>query len=355
MCIGLILLSGLSWSQNVLHVFASNGKPFRLVVDSLPVNVNPQSHVKTGLLFKDTVKVALLFNDQTRYETELLLLVKRKPVKNKEFTFAVEPYKYAFRPRFISCSNLTKLPEPLVPPKPIEDTTWKVNNNIWEHYCELKDGKPLFFNNLDNGKVAMPDNYVGYAKRLIARCQIEDDKLKIVEQTILKNYLSAVQLQKLLSEIPFELDRLKLIRLAGNHVTDPQNLKALRTLFTYESSQRELDQIISQPKENSGTPKDCPKASEDALITELVQQLKGLDTDKARVDLIRTKSSEYCYTIEQTKKVLATFIHDRERMEASKQMYYTCTERSNFKQLKEAFIYPETVNELNRFLEQFER
>lgn len=350
-----MLIFGLSRSQNVLHVFASNGKPFRLVVDSLPVNENPQSHVKTGLLFKDTIKVVLLFNDQTRYEAELLLLVKRKPVKNKEFTFAVEPYKYGFRPRFISCNNLTKLPDPLVPPKPIEDTTWKVNNNIWEHYCELKDGKPLFFNNLDNGKVAMPDSYLAYAKRLITRCQVEDDKFKIVAQTILKNYLNSKQLQMLLSGISFELDKLKLIRLAGNHVTDPQNLKSLRVLFTYESSQRELDQIISQSKENSVTPKDCPKASEDTVIALLVQQLKGLDTDKARVDLIRTKSSEYCYTIEQTKKILAAFIHDRERLDASKQMYYTCTERSNFKQLKEAFIYSETVNELNRFLEQFEK
>lgn len=343
-------------AQNRLHVFSANGEPFGLKVDSQMINATPQAHVRTGLVSKDTLHIDICFPYLMPFKTKVYLLAKKKPVKNMEFTYAVEKTKTSYRLRFINVSAIKKMPEPLVPEKPIEDTSWKINNNILEHYCELKDGKPIYFNNLSE-KNAMPDSYLGHAVRLMNRMRQEDDKLQVIEQTLLRNHVTSIQLKKLIAGVPYELDKLKLIRLAYPNVVDKQNLNALTEMFAYESSKRELSDFLKAPDlfKAPAITKECPVASEENVINDLVVKLKQLQEDNLRVELIRKSSKEYCYTIEHMRSVLKTFIHDRERLEATKIMYYTCVKKEDVIQLSDLFSYAETEVALKRFLEQFEK
>lgn len=343
-------------AQNVLHLFSSKGQAFQLVIDSQLINKQAQVHVKSHVLKKDTVNVILLFTDKTKHQAQLFLLVKRKPVQNKEFTYAVEPYKYGYRMKYIGYNTLKKLPEPLVPPQPIADTSWKTNTTIWDRYCELKAGKVFYFNNLSQAKAPMPQVYVDYALRLLKRCQTPDEKWTVLEQTVLKNYLSSLQLKTLVQTTPYELDKLKLIRLAYPQVTDANNLKNLSDLLAYEASKRELESLLKQPPAPIGTVmKDCAIASENAAIETLVKHLKTLSSDQERLTQLTENKATFCYTNEQAKWVLNTFIHDRERLEAAKKLYYSSTNRETFIEVKAVFIYPEMQTELKRFLEQFEK
>ncbi len=343
-------------AQNVLHLFSSKGQAFQLVIDSQLINKQAQAHVKSQVLKKDTVTVTLLFTDKTKHQAQLFLLVKRKPVQNKEFTYAIEPYKFGYRMKYIGYNTLKKLPEPLVPPQPVADTSWKVNNTIWDRYCELKAGKVFYFNNLSQTKTPMPQVYVDYALRLLKRYQTPDEKWMVLEQTVLKNYLSSFQLKTLVQTTPYELDKLKLVRLAYPHITDATNLKNLSDLFTYESSKRELASLLKQPPAPSGTiMKDCAIASENTAIETFVKQLKTLSSDQERLTLLTENNALFCYNTEQAKWVLNTFIHDRERLDAAKKLYYASTNRETFIDVKTIFIYPEMQTELKRFLEQFEK
>jgi hypothetical protein len=343
-------------AQNVLHVFSSSGQEFGLKVDSQMINITPQVHVKSGVLMKDTISIEIHFPYQTPFKTKVFLLVKKKSVKAMEFTYAIEKTKTSYRLKYIGRASLKKLPNPLVPEKPIEDTTWKINNNLLEHYCELKDGKPVYFNNLSEKKT-MPDSYVGHAVRIMIRMQLEDDKQHVIEQTTLKNYVSTSQLRKLLMGVPYELDKLKLIRAAYPNVMDKENLNILSELFTYESSKRELTDFLKSPDVFKAPTimKECAIASEDKAISELVNKLRQTEDDKGRVYAIRKSSNQFCYSLEQMRNVLKTFIHDPEKLEATKLMYYYAVKKEEVVQVSNLFSYAETETELKKFLEQFEK
>ncbi len=343
-------------AQNSIHLFSSTGIPFILSIDSQVINTTAQIHVKTALLKKDTIRLKINFTNNTQFSPTVFLLVKKKSVKNKEFTYAIEAGKTNYRLRYIGFNAIKDLPKPLVPEKPIEDTSWKINNNLLENYCELKNGKPIYFNNLST-KTAMPDSYVGYAMRLMSRLQQDDDKLIVIEQTILKNYLTSSQLKKLIVPIPFELDKLKTVRLAYEHITDKNNLNSLSDLFSYESSKRELNDFLKSPEvfKAPTITKECEVASEEKAITEFVELLKQAPDDSQRLSQLKKKTTNYCYTTPHLKSILKTFIHDREKLEATKLMYYTCVKKYEVIQVSDSYSYSETGVELKRFLEQFEK
>ncbi len=343
-------------AQNSIHLFSSTGIPFILSIDSQVINTTAQIHMKTALLKKDTIRLKINFTNNTQFSPTVFLLVKKKSVKNKEFTYAIEAGKTNYRLRYIGFNAIKDLPKPLVPEKPIEDTSWKINNNLLENYCELKNGKPIYFNNLST-KTAMPDSYVGYAMRLMNRLQQDDDKLIVIEQTILKNYLTSSQLKKLIVPIPFELDKLKTVRLAYEHITDKNNLNSLSDLFSYESSKRELNDFLKSPEvfKAPTITKECEVASEEKAITEFVELLKQAPDDSQRLNQLKKKTTSYCYTTQHLKTILKTFIHDREKLEATKLMYYTCVKKEEVILVSDSYSYSETGVELKRFLEQFEK
>jgi hypothetical protein len=257
---------------------------------------------------------------------------------------------------FTGMQRIIRLPDPIVPPQPVIDTMAKYRNNILEHYCEMKDGKPSYFNNLPKKgdcTKPMPDSYLNYMNLLMIKTQIDDDKFNLAENTIRNNCLTVSQLNKILGYITYEIEKLKMIRLAYFHITDKENKSELSSTFNLESSKRELNDFFKNSEEykvNTGS--NCMIPSSDSLIKDMYSKLTVYRSDSEKLMAIKKIYTDYCYSVDQVKLIVSLFIHDRERIDTSKLLFYYCTEKENFINIGELFSYTTSVADLKDFLEK---
>lgn len=199
-------------------------------------------------MMSDTLNLIIEFENKQSSPITIYLLDKGKKTRNKEYNYKImsgQPAKAIFTGMYDPVS----LPDPIVPRKPVVDTSQQRNNNLLEHFCELKNGKPIYFNNMPVGekcKTPMPAVYLGFADQLMKKAQSDEAKFRIVESVCLNNCLSTSQLVTLLNYIDYELEKLKLAKLAFPGLTDPGNLNELEKSFRFESSFQELKKFAGR-------------------------------------------------------------------------------------------------------------
>ncbi|MCW3076491.1 MAG: hypothetical protein JWO32_1100 [Bacteroidetes bacterium] len=349
-----LFISLVSPAQNNLRLYTGTGIPFTLSVADSAVNKKPEVDVLLEKINDDSIKITIVLENKLTAKETVFLLEKGKPVKNKEFKYLVELKKNKIKISYSGIEDILPLPSPLVPPKPVIDTSYKLKNNVLGHYCELKEGKAVYFNNIPKkGECLKPmaQTYVSYMNALSARAEVEDDKYKIFENTCLNNCISVSQLNQMLLQVNFEIEKLKLIRLAYSHIVDKGNKAKLDSTFKLESSKNELAVFfknISEHKIKAGT--ECMVASGDKEINQFCETLSVYSNDTERFNTFKKTYSLLCYSTAQVKLVLNQFIHDREKLEVAKLLYYHCTDNDNFMSVTEVFSYNTTAADLKDFV-----
>ena len=96
----------------------------------------------------------------------------------------------------------------------------------------------------------------------------------------------------------------------------------------------------------------CVKAAEDIEIKSFTDKLIIFNNDAERYETFKKLYSNYCYSSAQAKLVLQTFLHDREKFDASKLLYYYCTDSQNYLSISDVFSYKQTESELKDFAEK---
>jgi len=343
-------------AQNNLRLFTGTGIPFTVYIGDSAVNKKPEVDVLLQKITKDTITVKIEFTNKLRTTSQIFLLEKGFPAKNKEFKYLVDIKNEKVRLTFMATEVIRPLPSPLVPEKPIIDTSYKINNNLLGHYCELKDGKPTYFNNLPKSGDCvkpMPALYMTYANYLIKKAQTEDDRYLVIENTCMNNCLSVSQLNQMLIHINYEIEKLKLVRFAYFHITDKENSGKLDSTFKLESSKKELQSFIKSSGEykySSGH--SCAKASPAQDITALGEKLSVYSNDAERFIVFKKLYPDLCYSSEDIRQLLAKFIHDREKLDASKLLYHHCVDKENFLNIADVFSYNTSAAELKQFVEK---
>lgn len=355
----LLFICSVSFAQNSLIIFSSSGNKFSVKGSGIEVKDTFYHEARFTRIVKDTLNLSFkLESESIELNRPIYLLEKAKPVKNKEFIYSLELNKETKKMKlvFITANDIKPLPNPLLPPKPKEDTTYKWRNNVYGNLFELKDGKPSFFFNVPkNGNcvIPMPNENVDFALKLIARTQINTEKYNFAREVLKSNCISCQQYSDLMKGINFEIDKLKLFKEAYLNITDKNNISSIQNQFKFESSKKEFNDIISNPNKIIVKNKiNCMMAVHDSIPFGLIKNLKLFTTDHEKYQYMKEKGSEYCYSTMQFKNILSVFLHDREKLDLTKQFYNNITDNENLKTLKDIFSYQETNANLLDFLKQ---
>ncbi|MDP1801065.1 MAG: DUF4476 domain-containing protein [Bacteroidota bacterium] len=355
-CISALFVLTLNFvlGQNNVRVFSGNGELFTVSTFDSIQNRVPQTNVLIQNIYDDTLRLKIEFEDKAKFETTLFLFEKGKTTKNKEFNYRITRDQDKIKLNYNGYYDVVKLPKPLVPEKPIIDTTSKYKNTRLGHFCELKDSKPLYYNNIPkdgNCITGMPEEYLNYTNLLMVKAQVEDDKFIIAENVCRNNCLTIAQLNFILKYIEFELEKLKLIKIAYFNLADMNNKKDLEKAFRFESSVEELNNFFKtaiDPK--TLATKNCKTASSFEEIKNFQTQLSVYTNDAQRYETFKKLYEPYCYSKDQIVIILNTFIHDREKLDAAKMLYFRCSEKDNFLLIGDVFSYNETISELKDFV-----
>ena len=342
------------FSQNYIRIIQQDGEPFSLSIDDSLINTVQQTEVSFGPLDKDTLNLKCILSGGSELKTIVYLLDKKSETINKEFNYVLIGKKAPHQLKFVGIKDFKRIPEPIVPQKPKVDTSQKYKNTTLEHYVEIKNNKPIWFNNYPyDGKcqMAMPSNYMSYFHLLMKKAQNEDDRYYIAENTARNNCISILQLNQMLTYIPFEIEKLKFIRVAYFSLTDPEHKDKLDSTFKLESSKIEWQNFyknINDYKYRSDM--NCISASEDSIITNMAEKLRILSSDIERLTYFKKTYGRNCYSSKQSETILKIFVHDRERMEAAKLLYFHCSDKENFYYISDIFMYKLYSSELIDFI-----
>jgi hypothetical protein len=349
-----VFILDLVLAQNNVRIFSGNGELFTVSAFDTLHNKVPQTNVLIQNIYDDTLRLKIEFENKKKFETTIFIFEKGKTTKNKEFNYRIIIEQDKIKLNYNGYYDIVKLPQPLVPEKPIIDTTAKYKNTRLGHFCELKDSRPVYYNNIpkDGGCIAgMPEEYLNYTNLLMVKAQVVDDKFIIAENVCRNNCLTIVQLNFILKYIEFELEKLKLIKIAYFNLADTNNKKDLEKAFRFESSVAELNTFFKtavDPK--TLATKNCKTASSIEEIKNLQAQLSVYTNDAQRYEAFKKSYEEFCYSKDQIIIILNTFIHDREKLDAAKMLYFRCSEKDNFLLIADVFSYNETISELKDFV-----
>lgn len=344
----------LAFTQNNVRVFSAKGELFTLTAFDSTQNKLPQTNILINSVYEDSLHLKIELENKIKAETTLLLFEKGLPTKNKEFNYKVTVEQNKIKVSYAGYYDIVKLPQPLVPEKPIVDTTAKYKNTLLGHFCELKDSKPVYFNNIPKGiscDLPMPPEYLNYTNLLMLKAQVAEDKFIIADNVCRNNCLSVDQLNFILKYIDYELDKLKLLKTAYFNITDRTKNKELEKAFRFESSITELNSFFKVAEtQKIKTNSNCTIASSAEEIKNLETNLSVYTNDSQRFETFKKIYEDLCYSKDQILLILNKFIHDREKLEAAKMLYYKCVEKENFLLISDVFSYNETVSELKDFV-----
>ena len=351
-----ILFSESYSSQNNVNLTSTNGKVFSLTLKGKLYNKIPQANITLEGIKEDTLKVEVEFENRKKFPLSLFLLEKGESCKYKVFNFRIDYDNVNMKTSFTGVYDIVALPNPLVPSKPVIDTNLKYRNTRLGHFCELKDGKALYFNNTPKEGsciTAMPEEYLSYTNIIMSRASVQDEKYTVAENVCRNNCITVDQLSKLMSYIDYDIEKLKLVRLAYFNLVDTNNQKNLEKNFRFESSVNELRSFLSHTSDyKSKTNSQCTLASTKNEVEEYVQRLSVFSNDAQRFDDLKKTYSTLCYSKEQVALLLGKFIHDREKLDAAKLLYYNCVEKAKFAELSDVFSYNQSGSELKDFLDK---
>lgn len=340
-------------SQNDLIIFSSNAGPFTVKISGLSTADQMQQEFRVNGLTKDTFELTISTqNENLSLKRTIYLLEKGRPVFNREFVYSLELNKETKKLKlvFVSAFDTKPLPNPLLPEKPSEDTTYKWRNNVFGTLFELKEGRAIFYRNVpkEGCKEAMSQGNLDHALTYLARIKADYEKYDHAKDMVRNNCMTCAQLSLLIKGLTYELDKLKLVKDAYVNLVDPANLKTLNTSFRFESSKKEFADMLADPKsmlpaKNKIT---CTKAEKDSVVKELVSNINLFATDYEKYKFFKEKGDKLCYSSAQFKSILTLFIHDREKLDLVKLFYANITDKENLTILKDIFSYKESVANL---------
>jgi len=354
----LLLAATTAFSQNNLIIFSSNAGLFTAKTEGPITNVEYKQEIKIASITKDTFDITITTKDgNLTLQRKLYLLAKAKTVKNKEFVYSLELNEETKKLKllFVTVHDIKPLPDPLLPAKPAEDTTYKWRNNVFGTLFELKDGKPIFYFNLPKNGVCtegMSQANLDHGIAFIKRTVMDMEKHQYTKEIVKNNCITCKQLSDILKSVSYELDKLKLVKDAYANLVDKKELKTLEASFRFESSKKEFADMLADPNKMIPAKNkiNCIKAEKDSTVQELASNTKLFSTDHERFQFMKEKAATYCFTSIQFKSILTIFLHDREKLDLTKLFYGNITDKENITVLNEVFSYQESIINLEVFL-----
>lgn len=249
------VITSFLFSQNTLYLISEGGKPFKLILNGLTQNTIPQTIVKADSITETTLKVGLIFENEVKIElqSDIFLLMNGKPVSGMDFTYAVYEDKTGkTQLRFISINESGKLPEPLVPPEPMQVIPLNLlKADKFGSVCIIEKGTKIYHDNLpEDKKCKNPLSEVDFkfVCQLITQAGSSDQQIKTAQAFAERNCFSAVQVKQMVALINFEVDRYKLAKTAYPNITDKSEADIVAESFHFPNTKSDYLKYISDLK-----------------------------------------------------------------------------------------------------------
>lgn len=340
-------------SQNNLRLLSSNGSSIKVFINQQLINPIAQAEVLVENIKQDTLQIKVEFDNKQFLLGNIFLLNQGKHDVNKEYYYFVSKKANQLQLEFKDMTNIIELPKNYVSKNPLADSVFKTLNPFG-HLYELKKEQVLFFNNKPlDGKclVAMPNNHMAYTEQLLNKASKSEEKLYLALEICKNNCLSTHQLKSLVVLVNNEFDKLLIIKLGYFSLVDTLNKKELMNCFKLEVVKKEFIYFIENLKDfKSLYTGFCRQVSSDTEMNEFVLKQAEASNDSYRIDLLKKNYFRYCFSVQQIKRILEFYIHDREKLQATKLLYYKCAEKDSYISLLNLFSYPQYAKELEDFL-----
>ncbi len=341
------------FSQNNLRLLSANGTAIKVSINQQLINPIAQAEVLVENLKRDTLQIKVEFDNKQILLGNIFMLNQKKHDVNKEYYYFVSQKANQLILEFKDMANIVELPKNYVSKDPLADSLIKTLNPFG-HLCELKKEQVLFFNNKPlNGKCfeAMPNKYIGYTEQLLKKVSKAEEKLYLALEICKNNCLNTQQLKSIVTLVDSEFDKLLIVKLGYFSLIDTLNKKDLLNCFKLEVVKKEFIYFVENSKDfKSFYASSCRQVSSDTEMNEFILKQAEASNDSYRIDLLKKNYFRYCFSVQQINRILEFYIHDREKLQATKLLYYKCAEKDNYKNLLNLFSYPQYAKELEDFL-----
>ncbi|MCF8429253.1 MAG: DUF4476 domain-containing protein [Bacteroidia bacterium] len=276
-----------AWGQANLNLFTEEGEEFILYLNGIQQNNKPKSTVKVQKILDNVQKIRLVFDDKNiqtisqniYYESgkEYTYIVRQKnnqankvkridgkKIISMVYVLKIQDVKLIDKSIIQNESVLNeKLPD-------IEDkTTNNGNDNLNLSVNELStnlniNGSENTSLSVNNQTINTNSNVEGNniktnstiilkpmskftfesLKNQIKKQDFEENKIQIIKQVLVNNYLSAAQVKGLIGEFSFENNKVRVAKMCYSKTTDKQNYFTINEAFGFSNSVEEMSEFL---------------------------------------------------------------------------------------------------------------
>jgi hypothetical protein len=342
--------------NNSLVIFSASGNPFYLSANGETINAIAQSNVKIFDVNAGwtSLQITMPSNIKELKLKDSILLSSNSKFINKEFTYALIEKGEKLELEFKSVSELSGPKTPPVPQAP-KEVAPLVDNSIYGNLYKAVNNKPVFNTNYDKETstctVVLTDKEIKYALNLMSKANDREAAYRYLTQIIDLNCYTTLQLKELIETAPIDMDRLNSAKKAYSHVTDPQNIYTILSVFKYPAMKESYSSFLKE-EENTIKQKslNCKEPASEEKFNTLYSKIKNTPYENEKLNASKRLLVDICLSSIQIKKLGELFTHDREKLDYMKCACNILTDKENNVSLAEGFQYQGTKDEFLKYI-----
>ena len=327
-------------SQNNFILFTESTEPFQIKYQGKLYPPQPQSDVKLTKITENPIRLSILFCNQKypRIDTLLYLYYPTKPIQNMDVLYLLSKDNKTIR-------YLATLPSsdirPLIP---------EIDTSIQVKTKEEKTIQKIIFLNDTNNLCLLAINTTDFNKTLhyIQKTPNQDRKIVLIEQFINHNCFNQLQAQALIEQIPFEVEKLKIMKQLIPKLTNVFGIEHFKEYLKYPLAQQSYIEYYQQ---YLNTLKNKPILN-DSWLQIYLQKLQSIDNDQTLLNELKILLSHFSISSQPLETLLKNIKHDQNKEDALKCAYYSLLYKKDFEKLLELVEFKETKNRLKSFYAQ---
>lgn len=327
-------------SQNNLIVFSEGLNKFQIEYHGKLYYSIPQTDVKITQIPDHLIKVKIIFEDKniSPIDTSISLYHPSKPIQNQDIIYYIPKNKHLLK-------YLATLPSSdLKPVIPEIDTSIQVKTK------EEKNIQKIIFLNDTNNTCLQAIDSTDFNKAIqhIQKIPNQDRKIVLIEQFIKHNCFTQTQGQDIINQVPFEVEKLKIMKLILPKLTNVFDLWFWKDNLKYPIAQQAYTEFYAQYLQQI---KNFPTLP-DSLYKTYSNTLSKLDNDQSKSYLLKILFSHFSLEFYQLETFIKLIQHDQNKEELLKYAYFSIKNKSDFEKAIDFVHFKETKERLKIFYDK---
>ncbi len=329
-----------TFSQNNFIIFTENTEPIQLQYQGKLHPNLPQTDIKLTQIIGNFIKIKILFQNTNipSIDTILYLYHPSKPVQNQDIIYVIQKDNKTIK-------YLNTLPSSAIQPIiPEIDTSIQIKTR------EEKTIQKIIFDNDSNVLCIDFIDTSDFHKALkhIQSTPNQDRKIVLIEHFIVHNCFNQKQALSIVEQVPFEVEKLKVMKTLLPKLTDVFDLSYWKNFLKYPTAQERFEEYYQQYLHSL---KNKPGLG-DSLLQILSVKIANIDNDISITKELRVILSHYSINMQHLEKIMAHINHDQYKEEVLKCAYFSLINKNDLEKTLNFVQFNETKTRLKTFYEK---